>query len=107
MKRDRKIRVFPEYLNRGSEGSGVAVLQWFLLGNGCLNVIPDGIYGHETAEAVKQLQRDLGVDPDGNFGPATKRAFMAQRGVDLGSFLKKPLIQKTTCAPESAGHEHV
>jgi len=35
----------------------------------------DGRYGAETADAVKRLQTDLGIDADGRVGPATVDAF--------------------------------
>jgi hypothetical protein len=37
----------------------------------------DGKYGDGTGEAVKQLQRDLGVTADGVYGPGTEKELMA------------------------------
>ena len=39
----------------------------------------DGKYGDGTGEAVKQLQRDLGVTADGVYGPGTEKALMAMK----------------------------
>lgn len=40
----------------------------------------DGIYGQQTANAVKALQRKLKVGVDGTWGPATARAYFATVG---------------------------
>ena len=79
-------KFFPEYLDKGSVGPAVALLQTLLvvLGFNGENIVIDGDYGGETVIGVTMLQRDLpGVEPDGNFGPATRVAFMAQYRLDV------------------------
>ncbi|MFJ1588935.1 N-acetylmuramoyl-L-alanine amidase [Kitasatospora albolonga] len=40
----------------------------------------DDSFGPLTLAGVKWLQRRIGVDPDGNWGPATEKAFLAHTG---------------------------
>lgn len=60
-------------LRKGSKGSYVTLLQTQLLNRGYK--LPkygaDGSFGNETFEAVKQFQRDWGLEPDGIVGSAT------------------------------------
>lgn len=79
---------FPEYLNQGSEGPAVAVLQimlktWGLDQDNTLLI--DGVYGERTAKAVADLQAEQGVDADGNFGPQTRKAFAKASGIDVNT----------------------
>lgn len=71
-------KLFPEYLNQGSKGPAVAVLQIILIFGGYdpgREIEVDGDYGSKTTEAVKRLQSNLGgIDVDGNFGPETREA---------------------------------
>lgn len=52
----------------GSRGREVAALQRKL------NLIPDGIFGPLTGEALRQFQKDNGLVPDGIAGPKTLNA---------------------------------
>ena len=54
----------------GSRGAMVKQIQQALAGAG-LAVIPDGIYGRITLEAVTEFQRMNGLKVDGMVGPAT------------------------------------
>ncbi|MFO7312020.1 MAG: peptidoglycan-binding protein [Bacillota bacterium] len=56
-------------LRPGSRGERVAALQRRLRELGYDPGAEDGIYGHQTAEAVRDLQRDLGLRVDGIAGP--------------------------------------
>lgn len=49
----------------GSKGADVKILQQKL------NLIPDGIFGHLTDEAVKEFQESRGLTVDGVVGPNT------------------------------------
>ena len=77
-------KLFPKYLDKGSGGPAVALLQCLLIDRSCNseNIIVDGEYGEQTAEGVRQLQQNLGVDQDGNFGPATREALKLE-GLDV------------------------
>ena len=71
---------FPEYLNKGSKGPAVTLLQLLLKAGhyNALNIQVDGDYGDETAVGVKRLQEALGFDGkeiDGHFGPATRKRY--------------------------------
>ena len=63
---------------RGSRGEGVRLLQKALSTAGYA-VIPDGIYGIITEEAVKAYQKDNGLRPDGIAGPATLGKLLASK----------------------------
>lgn len=81
--------LFPKYLNQGSTGPAVAALQLFLVGVTIgKNVEINGIYDDATAERVKDLQRDLEIDDDGNFGPGTRSAVKNECGIDFNAILK-------------------
>ena len=79
-------KLFPEFLNYGSQGPAVALLQC-LLKDRELNdkIIVDGDYGPETARGVRELQTQLGVEQDGHFGPETRRVFVEGGGLDANS----------------------
>jgi peptidoglycan hydrolase-like protein with peptidoglycan-binding domain len=34
-------------------------------------LVPDGSYGRQTADAVKEFQQSHGLEPDGKVGPET------------------------------------
>jgi N-acetylmuramoyl-L-alanine amidase len=55
-------------------GDDVHQLQERLLEMGYDLGRPDGVYGGRTAQAVAQFQREVGLQPDGECGPATNGA---------------------------------
>ena len=64
-------------LGIGVKGEGVEDLQGMLVKAGYSVGPPgqDGLYGPKTKAAVQQLQKDLGVTPDGIYGPITHKAW--------------------------------
>lgn len=50
---------------KGSRGSVVILIQQ------ALHLLPDGIFGNQTEEAVKEFQKEKGLKPDGIVGPST------------------------------------
>lgn len=67
-------RVLSYQVSRLLRGDDVAALQQRLLDMGANCGRVDGIFGPETAQALRELQRNLGVTPDGTCGPDTFRA---------------------------------
>ncbi len=49
----------------GSRGEAVIVIQQ------ALHLLPDGIFGNQTEDAVKEFQKEKGLKPDGIVGPST------------------------------------
>jgi hypothetical protein len=88
-------RFFPEYLNQGSKGPAVALLQCILRDRGYSFVTVDGEYGEETARGVRALQAGLNIKKDGHFGPATRRALVNNGGLDVNAILAKVFSGKT------------
>lgn len=86
-------KLFPEYLNQGSKGPAVAVLQ-VLLKAGRFDpnseITIDGDYGPITAQAVKRLQGSMGVEADGNFGPGTRQVYRVQHWIDVNTLEAEP-----------------
>lgn len=68
-------RVLSHVGSRMLVGDDVAALQQRLLDLGfdCGRV--DGIFGWQTAQAVRDFQRNVGIEPDGTCGPVTYAAF--------------------------------
>lgn len=64
-------------LKMGMRGGAVLALQKSLSKYGFNAGTPDGIFGPSTEEALKALQRKLGVQADGVYGPATAAAIAA------------------------------
>jgi hypothetical protein len=71
------VGLFPPFLDAGSEGPPVTLLHLWLIhdGYGTGKIDLDGTYGPVTVAAVKELQRDLGVEDDGNFGSETRARY--------------------------------
>jgi peptidoglycan hydrolase-like protein with peptidoglycan-binding domain len=86
-------KLFPQYLNQGSNGYAVLFLQRCLsassFGRG-VGLDVDGEYGPVTATCVKVLQEFLGCEADGNFGPATRKALKDRLGLDTDAVLAVP-----------------
>ncbi len=89
--------LFPEYLDKESQGRAAAALQLALIFAGFATdeLDLDGDYGDQTAESVKNLQRHLGIEADGNFGPATKEALSQRLGRDVSNFPEYPFMIET------------
>lgn len=60
-------------IGMGSVGTDVTYVQSILKKLGYFNTTTTGYYGPITTEAVKQLQRDFGLEPIGGIGPKTTR----------------------------------
>lgn len=75
----------PKYMQQGSKGPCVTVLQVFLAGVlGGQDLVFDQHYGEVTANKVRVLQDALGMtEKDGNFGPATRAATKDRYGFDF------------------------
>ena len=71
---DRILLFTPGHLMRGDD---VAALQERLVVLGVFAGPVDGIFGHRTEAALRELQRGLGLQADGLCGPATLRAMSA------------------------------
>ncbi|MDO8530434.1 MAG: peptidoglycan-binding domain-containing protein [bacterium] len=95
---------FPKFLNQGSKGPAVTILQAFLWGalddqEGIETLIPDGDYGPTTARFVSALQENLGIGIDGNFGPETRARVKSVYNYDFDAI---PMCA-VTCFPETVG----
>lgn len=91
-------QLFPQYLNRGSHGQAVAVLQLLLVINGFAapGLAIDGEYGDVTAESVRLIQKRHGLELDGNFGPDTRAALAKELGgFNVNSIPKGPFDRQT------------
>lgn len=99
-------KLFPEHLGEGSEGSAVYMLQTLLL-FGCYSIeMPlDGMYGPQTAQAVRDLQSDLfGHDPafiSGEFDSTTRDRLREKYGLDIDALTVDMFTQGTRAAPPS------
>lgn len=67
-------RVLSHQVSRLLRGDDVAALQQRLLGLGFNCGRVDGIFGPDTALALREFQQGVGVSPDGTCGPETFRA---------------------------------
>lgn len=81
-------KLFPDYLEEGSEGPAVAALQLLLKGMEVDRgqIVVDSKYGPITTEAVRMLQIELfltGENVDGKFGPRTRAKLKQYRGIDV------------------------
>ena len=81
-------KLFPPFLNEGSFGDAVLVLQMLLnMLDPEFSVELNGTHSGRSVEAVKRLQQnrlDLeGEDVDGNLGPGTRQALRQKLGIDV------------------------
>ena len=76
-----KAEQFTDTLKRGARGDSVRALQEQLVKAGYLTDKSgaDGIYGPNTQNAVKKLQKALGVEVTGAWDKATRKAAIAQK----------------------------
>ena len=69
---------FPEYMQKGSSGPCVTVLQVFLVGAGFYadgsssNIVFDKEFGEVTAKVLARWQRVMLIKDDGQCGPETR-----------------------------------
>ena len=98
------MKLFPPYLPPGSKGPAVLVLQLILktTEHGG-EIVVDGDYGPKTTEAVRHVQEDLGVEPDGHFGPATRKAMVESEGPDVNALERESFTGETTVPGTSPG----
>ena len=61
-------------IDRGQRGHHVSKVQTMLKHQGFLHDSIDGIYGHNTEQAVRKFQKSKGLPVDGRVGPATMNA---------------------------------
>jgi len=84
-------KLFPQpYLQSGSFGPAVVVLQAMLicLGYNSEKIVANGDYGEETKQGVIDFQKAVKLEPDGNFGPNTRAAFLDITGIDVNEIPK-------------------
>lgn len=68
---DRTLLLGERLLSSGNRGSDVRELQTLLRDNFAPSIVPDGIFGSNTESAVRDFQRQYGLDPDGTVGDQT------------------------------------
>ncbi|WP_435286038.1 peptidoglycan recognition protein family protein [Streptomyces bacillaris] len=80
------------YIGPGRPGGGVIAYRSVRAQQSAVNRLGhtprlelDDNFGPLTLAGVKWLQRKIGVDPDGNWGPATEKAYLAYTGDMAGS----------------------
>lgn len=76
-------------LKKGSKGEEVKLLQ------SVLNLIPDGIFGAITEEAVKNFQRGAGLVPDGIVGKLTWAKLPIGIGNGINPSVELPNLKKS------------
>lgn len=93
---DRILRFTPGHLVHGDD---VAALQERLLQLGMFDDRVDGILGPATERALRELQRGLGLSPDGTCGPDTLRALGALertvRGGDVSALRDAEKVRRS------------
>ena len=77
-------RLLYHHVNHPFVGDDVAALQARLLELGFDTGRADGIFGVATAAALREFQRNVGLEPDGTFGPVTIRAMDQLRRTVVG-----------------------
>ncbi len=87
--------LFPEFLDRETPEAkaATAALQLMLIVAGYDSnekLLPDGIFGDVTEQAVRDLQGDLRVVVDGKFGPETRQAFFDKFGINVDQIPADP-----------------
>lgn len=66
-----------QILRRGNEGDEVRRWQNFLIGQGLLQAIANGVFGPRTEAATKAFQKRKGLEVDGTVGPNTYGAALS------------------------------
>ena len=90
-------KLFPKYLDKGSKGPAVAMLQVLLVARGYNddNIIVDGDYGDATAEGVRQLQEEFSLEEDGHFGPNSRAALQSDSDVNVDALDAELFVGET------------
>ncbi|MEC4804192.1 MAG: transporter substrate-binding domain-containing protein [Jaaginema sp. PMC 1080.18] len=88
-----------DLLYRGSQGPEVTKLQHTLQRQGYLEGEADGIYGRETQQAVRKMQKTAGIAVDGIVGPQTSSVLLKNSG---NSSLGMSQAQATTVSEDSS-----
>ncbi len=84
MAQGEEIGMIPKYMQRGSRGPHVTILQVFLVAKGVgEGILFDLDYGNKTAAAVVAYQKSMGIDADGNCGPQTRATMREADGFDF------------------------
>jgi peptidoglycan hydrolase-like protein with peptidoglycan-binding domain len=100
-------KLFPgPYMERGSKGPAVAVLQAILMAI-CpctlrvseINVEITGVFDEETEKAVRYYQQKRGLEVDGKCGPQTRREIFEQTGIHLNELPADIFVGKTVTVP--------
>ncbi len=82
----------PSHMEKGSHGPAVDLVLKYLAflakirgaGDQTLPKIEiDGDYGNAGVQHMKRLQQDLGLEPDGGFGPETRERLKEVTGTDF------------------------
>lgn len=83
------INDIPTYMQKGSRGPVVNAVLLVLAGwytsrfDDASGLEPDGEYGNRLHTVVSEFQKEWGLEEDGHFGPATRRAFVDEFGFNL------------------------
>ena len=88
---------------QGSSGEQVRIIQTKLKNWGYYDGAVDGIYGSQTAQAVKYFQRKNGLTADGIAGPATLKALGMSSGGEVEASVfdryRDPLYKEASFKP--------
>src|SRR3990167_6287885 len=105
----QRHRVFPTWLNQGSQGRAVTILQVFLAGAGFgSGMVFNGVYDSLTAAHVRNLQAFLGKeDVDGHFGPKTREFVLNRYGIDFNTLPLRPFRASTQWYPSTTDGSHL
>lgn len=76
--------VKPNFLSYGEKSEVVLASQTRLKDLGYLTTTPDGVYGNDTAAAVKQFQSRNDLVVDGFLGPSTRNVLNSNKAVPNG-----------------------
>jgi peptidoglycan hydrolase-like protein with peptidoglycan-binding domain len=74
-------------------GPAVAELQEVMTSLGYYDGDIDGVYGEDTVAAVEAMQEDLGVTPDGIYGPETHEALEDEAAMSITAEIQTVLAE--------------
>lgn len=98
---------FSQTLRQGSRGSNVRTLQTALNNNGANAGSADGVFGPQTASAVRSFQRNAGISVDGIAGPQTYRALNGGSGGSTSSSGSTGSVSNSSSSSASASVEAI